>query len=70
MRTLRELREATGLTGGQLASMIAVTAGTLASWERGHGRPNTRQVGQLALALGVTPAGVLAVLLPPPKGRP
>jgi transcriptional regulator with XRE-family HTH domain len=66
MRTLCELREATGLTGGQLASMIAVSAGTLASWERGQAWPDTRQVGQLALALGVTPVVVLATLLPQP----
>ncbi len=68
MQTLREVREATGLTEHQLATMVAVATGTLAAWERGHGRPNTRQVGQLALALGVTPDGVLAALHPPPTG--
>ena len=68
MRTLREVREATGLTEHQLAAMVAVATGTLAAWERGHGRPNTRQVGQLALVLGVTPDRVLAALPPPPTG--
>jgi transcriptional regulator with XRE-family HTH domain len=68
MQTLREVREATGLTELQVAAMVAVTTGTLAAWERGHGRPTTRQVGQLALALGVTPDGVLAALYPPPTG--
>ena len=68
MRTLRNVREAAGLTERQLAGMVAVTMGTLTAWERGHGRPNAQQVGQLALALGVTPDGVLAALLPPPPG--
>jgi transcriptional regulator with XRE-family HTH domain len=68
MRTLRDVREATGLTEHQLAAMVAVSTGMLAAWERGHGRPDTRQVGQLALALGVTPDGVLAALHPPPTG--
>ena len=68
MRTLREVREATGLTEHQLAGMVAVAAGTLGAWERGHGRPTARQVGQLALALGVTPDGVLAALPPSPTG--
>jgi len=69
MRTLRAVREATGLTEHQVAAMVAVTTGTLTARERGHGRPTTRQVGQLALALGVAPDGVLAALHPPPPSR-
>lgn len=60
MRTLRALREAAGLTERQLANKMLVRSDRVAEWELGT-RPLTRQeVGLFALAVGVTPAAVLA----------
>ncbi len=62
MATLREWRETAELTVEQLAGAVGVPAGTVAAWEAGRATPETHQVGQLALALGVTPAVVEAAL--------
>jgi transcriptional regulator with XRE-family HTH domain len=54
MRTLRELREAAGLTQLALANRLEVTPGTVYNWERGRGEPRASQVAPLADALGVS----------------
>ena len=66
MRTLQELREAAGLTAEQLATKLAVRAQLVIGWESGALAPESRHVGQLALALGATPEAVRAAL----PGRP
>jgi transcriptional regulator with XRE-family HTH domain len=65
MAMLRELREAAGLTDTELAAKVGVPAGTVRGWEGGGAAPDARDVGLLALALGVTPKEVRAALLPP-----
>ena len=59
MRTLRELREAAGLTQLELANRLGVTPGTIYNWERGRGEPRARQSLELALILNASPAAVL-----------
>ena len=62
MATLRELREAAGLTVEQLAAKAGATARVVVAWEAGTAPPTPHQVGLLALALGVTPQTVQAAL--------
>jgi len=64
MATLRGLREAAGRTVEQLVAMVGVPAATVSAWEAGRGAPDAHQVGQLALALGVTPEELHAALTP------
>ena len=54
MATLKELREAAGLTQLQLSARLGVTPGTVYNWERGQGEPKASQVAALARVLGVT----------------
>jgi transcriptional regulator with XRE-family HTH domain len=68
MPTLRELREAAGLTQLELANQLSVTPGTVYNWERGRGEPRARQVPQLAQALGIPADVVLAALVAPSEG--
>ena len=58
--SLRELREAVGLTAGQLAAKVGVPVATVGAWERGAATPEARQLGRLAQALGVAPEAVRA----------
>ena len=62
MRTLRALREATGLTERQLARKVLVRPEQIMAWERGTAAPVGREVGWLALAVGASPAGIRAAL--------
>ena len=55
MATLRGLREAADMTQEQLATKVGVKPARIADWERGAEQPETREIGLLALALGVTP---------------
>jgi transcriptional regulator with XRE-family HTH domain len=57
---LRELREAAGLTQYQLADAVGCHVMTIVRLEKGEGRPNAATLGQLASALGVTPAELVA----------
>jgi transcriptional regulator with XRE-family HTH domain len=59
MATLKELREAAGLTQLQLSARLGVTPGTVYNWERGQGEPKASQVAQLAQVLGVTADDVI-----------
>ena len=62
MRTLRELREAAGLTQLDIATQLAVTPGTVYNWERGRGEPRARQLRQLTHILGVSAEELLAAV--------
>jgi DNA-binding transcriptional regulator YiaG len=62
VRTLRELRAATGLDRAALARKAEVTPRTLRRWETGETQPRGWRVAMLALALGVTPAEIQAAL--------
>ena len=62
MATLKELREAAYITQEQLAAQVGVKADQIAAWERGAEQPPTREIGLLALALGVTPSRVQEAL--------
>jgi putative transcriptional regulator len=63
---LKELREAAGLTQGQLAEKADVSHRAISAWEQGWREPSWSIVVALAEALGV---GVEA-FLEPPKARP
>lgn len=54
MRTIRELREATGLTQRELAAKLDVTVTTVSGWERRAHGPTALQLRKLALLLGVS----------------
>ena len=62
MRTLRELREAAGLTQLELANRLGVTPSTVYNWELGKGEPRSRQALQLALILNAGPGVVLEAI--------
>ena len=62
MATLKELREATGLTVEQLAMRLAVPPVRVAAWEQGTERPGTRETAQLAEAFGVAVDAVTVAL--------
>jgi transcriptional regulator with XRE-family HTH domain len=62
---LKELREARGLTIGQLASLTGFHVATLNRIERGGGRPSARDIERLAKALGVRPEELVEGTPPP-----
>ncbi len=67
-RTLRELREAAGLSQWQLAVRLGVTDGAISRWEAGDRQPRARYLGELArLVGGGSVATVLDSLTTPPK---
>lgn len=54
MKTIRELREAAGLTQLQLANALGITPGAVYSWERGRNEPKASQLRALARFFGVS----------------
>jgi len=54
MQTIRELREARGLTQQQLASELGIAMVTVYSWERGRNEPKASQLRALARFFGVS----------------
>ncbi len=68
MPTLRQLREAAGMTRLEVAIRMNVTPGTIYNWERGIREPRGRQLQQLAKLYGVSADDIL---LPeaPDKGK-
>jgi transcriptional regulator with XRE-family HTH domain len=54
--TIRELREAHGLTWWQLANRVAVSESTVYSWENGRAQPTRVHLAELAAVFGVEPA--------------
>jgi transcriptional regulator with XRE-family HTH domain len=57
---LHALREAAGLSQKQLADKLGITQGAYAWWERHPVALRPDQIGDLAAALGVPPAQLLA----------
>jgi transcriptional regulator with XRE-family HTH domain len=53
MKTIRELREAAGMTQLELATQIGVTPSTVYNWERGRNEPKATQLRALARVFGV-----------------
>lgn len=54
MRTIRELREAAGLTQFQLAVAVGVQPQTVGAWERGQKQPSGLHLQAVARVLGVS----------------
>ena len=52
--TIRQLREAKGLTQAELAEMLSVSAKTISKWETAKGLPDISLLEPLAAALGVS----------------
>lgn len=53
MQTIRELREAAGLTQAQLAARLEVTPSSVYAWEAGKSEPRATQLRALARLFGV-----------------
>ncbi len=53
MKTIRDLREAAGLTQLELAVRVGVTPSAVYNWERGRNEPKATQLRALSRALGV-----------------
>ncbi len=64
MRTLKQLREAAGLTQLDVAFALKVTPQTVYNWERGTREPKGRHLQQLARLFKVSADDVL---LPDPE---
>ncbi len=58
-KTLRQLREASGLTQFQVAQQLEVTITTVSSWEREASEPSGRHLQKLARLYGVSPFDIL-----------
>jgi transcriptional regulator with XRE-family HTH domain len=54
MKTIRELREAHGMTQLELAVRIGVTPASVYNWESGRYQPRIKQLRDLAQAFGVS----------------
>ena len=52
--TIRQLREAKGLTQAELAGTLSVSAKTISKWETAKGLPDISLLEPLAAALGVS----------------
>ena len=63
MNHLSKLRKEAGLTQGQLAELVGVTASAVKAWENGRRVPSQRCLGALHQALGMTPADIARVAL-------
>ena len=66
-RTLRQLREESGLTQMEVATRLRVTITTVYNWERGASEPLGRHLQKLARLYGVSPFDIL--LPEPTRGR-
>ena len=53
MKTIRDLREAAGMTQFELAVRVGVTPSAVYNWERGRNEPKATQLRGLARAFGV-----------------
>jgi transcriptional regulator with XRE-family HTH domain len=53
MKTIRNLREAAGMTQLELAVRVGVTPSAVYNWERGRNEPKATQLRALARAFGV-----------------
>jgi transcriptional regulator with XRE-family HTH domain len=53
-RTIKDLRQASGLTQLELANRLGVTPSAVYNWERGRNEPSATNLRDLARALGVS----------------
>lgn len=53
MKTIRELREAAGLTQLELAVRVGVTPSTIYNWETGRAEPRVSQLRRVAETFSV-----------------
>ena len=51
--TIREAREAKGMSQGYVARKLEVEQGAVCHWENGSARPNKRNLAKLCRILGV-----------------
>ncbi|PDP88138.1 LacI family transcriptional regulator [Glycomyces fuscus] len=58
--TLRELRRARGLSGGELAELSGVSRGMISRIENGDAQPTASLLGRLSAALGITLSELVA----------
>lgn len=54
MRTIREAREALGISQGELAKQMQTTQGAVSQWEKGLTNPGTGKLKRLAAVLHTT----------------
>ena len=54
MKTIRELREAAGLTQVQLAFRLDVTPGSVYAWESGRSEPRASQLRAMARLFSIS----------------
>ena len=66
-RTLRELREASGMTQFEVAAQLGVTITTVYNWERGASEPTGRNLQKVARLFGVSPFDILLPEIERPK---
>lgn len=63
MNHLSKLRKEAGLTQGQLAERVGVTASAIKAWENGRRMPSTRCLMALYQALNMTADDIARVAL-------
>jgi transcriptional regulator with XRE-family HTH domain len=66
-RTLKELRQAAGLTQHGLAVAVGALDSQVAGWEAGRARPSTKYIRPLAVALSVTTDEILDAIEHPAR---
>ena len=60
--TIRQLREARGITQSQLSDRMTVSRSTIANWETGTRLPDLLMLSRLAECLGVNPTDLMEYL--------
>ena len=60
--TIRQLREARGITQSQLSDRMTVSRSTIANWETGTRLPDLHMLSRLAECLGVNPTDLMEYL--------
>ena len=68
-RHIRQERERQGMTGEELGKKIGTDKGTISRIERGEAGLSTDRLQEIATALGVTPAVLLAQEPEPHRAR-
>jgi len=63
--TLRQLREARGLTQLEVATELKTYPGTVGNWERGVQEPRLAQITALAKLYGVTEGEIIQAIQNP-----
>lgn len=70
MQNLKKLREAKGLSGAQLASIVGTTRGTITRWENGSRSPrDDATLRALARVLGCTIDDLIGNPIPAPARK-